>query len=148
MSVAYKVVIWNRNKLVYDAILAALVVVYLTLFLHQAPRTGVALDDAVLHMRAFGSCAFLMLTAILCIGPLARLDVRFLPLLYNRRHFGVMTCAMALAHAQAVVGWYFAFSPTNPLVALLSSNISFSFGIVLIISDAFSPPSTKCGIIT
>ena len=42
-------------------------------------------------MRAFGSCAFLMLTLILCIGPLARLDARFLPLLYNRRHFGVLT---------------------------------------------------------
>ena len=45
---------------------------------HAAPR-----DMA----RAFGACAFVMLTVILAIGPLARLDRRFLPLLYNRRHF-------------------------------------------------------------
>ena len=31
------------------------------------------------------------LTIILSFGPLARLDRRFLPLLYNRRHFGVLT---------------------------------------------------------
>ena len=44
---------------------------------------------------AFGSCAFVMLTVILSIGPLARLDRRFLPLLYNRRHFGVLTFVIA-----------------------------------------------------
>ena len=126
MSSAYEVVIWNRNKLIYDAILAALIVAYIGLFLRFAPHGQSALDDATLHMRAYGSCAFLMLTAILCIGPLARLENRFLPLLYNRRHFGVMTCAVALAHANAVLGWYFAFSPTDPYVALLSSNTSFA----------------------
>jgi hypothetical protein len=37
-----------------------------------------------------------MLTIILSIGPLCRLDRRFLPLLYNRRHFGVLK-ALGLA---------------------------------------------------
>ncbi len=40
-----------------------------------------------------------MLTVILCIGPLARLDARFRPLLYNRRHFGVLTFVVATVHA-------------------------------------------------
>jgi nitrite reductase/ring-hydroxylating ferredoxin subunit/DMSO/TMAO reductase YedYZ heme-binding membrane subunit len=76
-------------------------------------------------MRAFGTCAFLMLTLILCIGPLAQLDRRFLPLLYNRRHFGVLTALVALTHAVYVLNWYYAFSPTPPLEALFSSNTSF-----------------------
>jgi nitrite reductase/ring-hydroxylating ferredoxin subunit/DMSO/TMAO reductase YedYZ heme-binding membrane subunit len=66
-----------------------------------------------------------MLTLILCIGPLARLDRRFLPLLYNRRHFGVMTAVVAAIHASHVLGWYFAFSPTPPYQALLASNTAY-----------------------
>ena len=44
-----------------------------------------------------------MLTIILSIGPLARLDRRFLPLLYNRRHFGVLTFFVALLHASFMI---------------------------------------------
>src|SRR5262249_51530102 len=58
------------------------------------------------RIRAFGSCAFLMLTIILSIGPLARLDRRFLPLLYNRRHFGVLTFFVVLLHVSFMVEWY------------------------------------------
>ena len=49
-----------------------------------------------------------MLTAILSIGPLARLDRRFLTLLYNRRHFGVLAFLVALAHALFMIEWYIA----------------------------------------
>ena len=127
MSVLYRPVGWNQNKAFYDVIVAAAVVIYITAFIHIAPKFDAAppLDEAVVRMRAFGTCAFLMLTIILCIGPLARIDRRFLPLLYNRRHFGVMTCAVALTHATYVLGWYFAFSPVDPYVALLSSNSSY-----------------------
>jgi DMSO/TMAO reductase YedYZ heme-binding membrane subunit len=59
-----------------------------------------------LRIRAFGSCAFLMLTMILSIGPLARLDRRFLPLLYNRRHFGVLTFVIASLHVWFMLEWY------------------------------------------
>lgn len=128
MSVAYRPVNWNRNKYIYDAVALALAAGFVLAFLAFAQKIGpgeTRLDDAALHMRAYGACAFLMLSAVLCIGPLARIDPRFLPLLYNRRHFGVIICAMALAHAQSVIGWYFAFSPANPFVALLSSNTAF-----------------------
>ena len=119
---------WNRNKYLYDAVVILLAGAYLAIFLKIAPDfTGATrpLDPAVLRARAFGSCAFLMLTVILCIGPLAKLDKRFLPLLYNRRHFGVMTCLVALAHAKFILDWYFAFSPTPQFQALLSSNTSY-----------------------
>lgn len=128
MSVKFVPVQWNANKLWYDAVLLAAVVAYLLIFLRLGAFASDAtrpVDGAILRMRAFGTCAFLMLTAILCIGPLARLDPRFLPLLYNRRHFGVMTAVVAATHASHVLGWYSAFSPTPRYEALLSANTAF-----------------------
>jgi len=128
MSVKYVPVQWGTNKYVYDAALLVCVAAYILTFLRlgaPAAETTLPVDGQILRMRAFGTCAFLMLTVILCIGPLARLDRRFLPLLYNRRHFGVLTSLVALNHAIYVLGWYFAFSPTPPLEALLSANTSY-----------------------
>lgn len=127
MSTAYKPVGWNRNKLVYDGFLLCGVVVYLLIYLKLAPQLSqsVQLVDApILRMQAFGSLAFLLLTVILAIGPLARLDTRFLPLLYNRRHFGVMTAIVAATHAMFVLEWYFSFSAIPRLTALFTSNTS------------------------
>ncbi len=128
MSDSYRPVLWNKNKYYYDAILVIATIAYLLIFLKLAPSLHDVtrpVETPILRMRAFGSCAFLMLTFILCIGPLARLDRRFLPLLYNRRHFGVLTCMVALIHATYVVNWYYVFSPTDRFVALLNSNVSF-----------------------
>ena len=35
------------------------------------------------------------------------LDRRFLPLLYNRRHFGVLAFCVALVHALSVADWFY-----------------------------------------
>ncbi|MEO1191946.1 MAG: Rieske 2Fe-2S domain-containing protein [Pseudomonadota bacterium] len=128
MSASFEPVLWNRNKYLYDALLLVCVVVYITAFLTLAPLLQDPtrlVSGATLHMRAFGSCAFLMLTVILCIGPLARLDRRFLPLLYNRRHFGVLTCLVALTHMVYVLGWYYNFTSIPTWEAVLISNTSF-----------------------
>ncbi len=129
MSVKYTPVQWNPNKYVYDLVALAGIVLYIVLFLKFAPseieRTQ-QVNYPILRMRAFGTCAFILLSVILCIGPLARLDPRFLPLLYNRRHLGVLTFAVALTHASYVIDWYFVFSPTDRYVALLSSNVDYS----------------------
>ncbi|MEM0944825.1 MAG: Rieske 2Fe-2S domain-containing protein [Pseudomonadota bacterium] len=128
MSVKYIPVQWNQNKWVYDGILLAAVGAYLWIFVHMTPE---ALDHErpingqIHNARAFGSCAFLMMTVILCIGPLARLDRRFLPLLYNRRHFGVLTVFVALSHFGFVFGWYYAFSPFDSHEAVLFSNTAY-----------------------
>jgi nitrite reductase/ring-hydroxylating ferredoxin subunit/DMSO/TMAO reductase YedYZ heme-binding membrane subunit len=116
MSVKYLPVSWTTSKKLYDAALIAGVALYLLAFSHLAAG---AVDDQALRIKALGSCAFLLLSLVLAIGPLARLDRRFLPLLYNRRHFGVITCTIAASHALAVLGWYFAFSPLDPYEALL-----------------------------
>jgi len=109
MSVGLRAVQWNRDKLVYDGILVVCVALYLAGYLLIAWRSEPpkALPDAIdLWIRATGSCAFLMLTVILSIGPLARLDRRFLRLLYNRRHFGVLTFLVALVHFGFLLDWY------------------------------------------
>ncbi|MGR3616182.1 MAG: Rieske 2Fe-2S domain-containing protein [Paracoccaceae bacterium] len=128
MSVKYIPVQWNKNKWYYDGFMLAGVVGFLTLFLYVSPELlshERPINPQVHNARAFGACTFMMLSVILAIGPLARLDKRFLPLLYNRRHFGVMTCAVALTHAAYIMNWYFAFSSSNKYESLLFANTSY-----------------------
>lgn len=129
MSVRYVGVQWNRFKLVYDASILLAIGAFVGLF-EQAVRAQLAgndqISEPVRNMRAFGSAAFLLLTAILCIGPLARLNKRFVPLLYNRRHLGVIMCGIAIVHAQHVLGHYHAYSNVPKLVSLLSYDTAFT----------------------
>ena len=125
MSVKYTPVQWNANKWFYDAIMLASVAAFLWVFLYLTPQFDPATNPQIHNARAFGACAFVMLSVILCIGPLARLDRRFLPLLYNRRHFGVMTAFVALTHAGYILNWYFNFSSSDKYVGLLYANSSF-----------------------
>ena len=128
MSVKYIPVQWNKVKWYYDGIMLAAVVFYLWFFIEVTPSImnhESAINSQVHNARAFGSCAFLMLSVILSIGPLSRLDRRFLPLLYNRRHFGVMTAFVAITHAGYIINWYFAFSKENKYEALLFANTSY-----------------------
>ncbi|MEM7489502.1 MAG: Rieske 2Fe-2S domain-containing protein [Pseudomonadota bacterium] len=128
MSVKYVPVQWNRNKWIYDAALVAGAGLFLWVFLYVTPEAlshDYPIDPQIHRARAFGACAFVMLSAILCIGPLARIDERFLPLLYNRRHFGVLTSLVAVTHAGYILGWYFAFSPSDRMEALLHANTSY-----------------------
>jgi nitrite reductase/ring-hydroxylating ferredoxin subunit/DMSO/TMAO reductase YedYZ heme-binding membrane subunit len=109
MSVGFQAVQWNRQKIVYDAILLAGVALFIGTFMTVGALRNPPTDQPAwigLRIKALGTCAFVMLTIILCIGPLARLSPRFLPLLYNRRHFGVLTFLVALIHAYSVVDWF------------------------------------------
>jgi nitrite reductase/ring-hydroxylating ferredoxin subunit/DMSO/TMAO reductase YedYZ heme-binding membrane subunit len=124
LSDHYVPVSWNRTKVIYDAVLVGAIALYLGTYLGwsaHAPADGAVSDPQAAKIKALGSCAFLLMTCAVAIGPLARIDRRFLPLLYNRRHLGVATFLVAFTHALAVVDWYFAYSPTPPLTALLSS---------------------------
>ncbi len=109
MSIGFRAVQWNRNKLVYDGIMLAAVALFLVGFAaiywqwHPPKNHPAAIR---IWIRAFGTCAFLLLTVILMIGPLARLDRRFLPLLYNRRHLGVLTFCVAATHLWFLLDWY------------------------------------------
>ncbi|MFG0283538.1 MAG: Rieske 2Fe-2S domain-containing protein [Phycisphaerales bacterium JB039] len=122
MSARYTWVQWNRHKRIYDAVAAAGVALYLLVFIGagSALYSGDhALSAPILLMRALGTCAIILLHIVLAIGPLHRLDDRFAPLLYNRRHLGVMTFCVALAHGGLAVLFYGAFGRANPLLAVL-----------------------------
>ncbi|MGD0431294.1 MAG: Rieske 2Fe-2S domain-containing protein [Acetobacteraceae bacterium] len=128
MTERYVPVGWNVTKIVYDAIALGIVGVYISVFLWIAPsfqHVTLPLDDYTMRMNAFGTCAFLLLSMILSIGPAARLDPRFLPLLYNRRHLGVLATAVAATHAYAALDWYFSYGPYNRFEMLLRGNTSF-----------------------
>lgn len=129
MSVQYSPVKWNRNKRLYDSVLLSGILLYLVLFVLAGKLAwpgNSGISDEVLLIRAFGTCAFLLLHVVLCIGPLARFDCRFLPLLYNRRHLGVTTFLVGLFHGALATGYYHAFGRLNPLVSLLSTNTHYT----------------------
>jgi nitrite reductase/ring-hydroxylating ferredoxin subunit/DMSO/TMAO reductase YedYZ heme-binding membrane subunit len=125
MSVRYATVKWNRNKRVYDTVLAFGITGYVALFL-LVGKIAWPGSDEILLLRALGTCAFLLLHIVLCIGPLARLDRRFLPLLYNRRHLGVATFLVGLAHGALATGYYHGFGNVNPLLSLLGTNTNYT----------------------
>lgn len=122
MAHAYRAVGWNPAKKRYDALLASGVLGYLALFV----GLGFAIDPnatiETLAIRAFGTAALLLLHFVLTIGPLCRLDRRLLPLLYNRRHLGVVLFGLALAHAALATIQFHALGDASPLVSVLSAN--------------------------
>ena len=101
--------------------LGVLVAAYLGLYLAAGARLDPQATFETLAIRALGSAAFLALHVVLCIGPLCRLDARFLPLLYNRRHLGVVTCLLALGHGGFALFQFHALGDVHPLVSLLTA---------------------------
>jgi nitrite reductase/ring-hydroxylating ferredoxin subunit/DMSO/TMAO reductase YedYZ heme-binding membrane subunit len=125
MGHKYQAVGWNGAKRAYDLYAALCVAAFLGAFLlfgARANAAGHSADIVVLLIRGLGLCAFFMLTAILLIGPLARISRRFNPWLYNRRHLGVMAFLVAAAHFGLALLWYHGGGPLNPFSSLLISN--------------------------
>ncbi len=120
-GVAYRGVQWNPAKKRYDlnlvgAILLAVAGGTLMSLLARADATP---ETAVL--RAVGATAYLLLALILAIGPLARLDRRWLPLLYNRRHLGVATALLGTIHGSFALVQFHALGDTSPLLSALTA---------------------------
>lgn len=122
MGVAYVSVQWNRQKKLYDAVLVGGVAAYLVIFSVLTTLLFPRVTDEIMLIRAFGTGAFLLLHMILCIGPLCRLNPKFLPLLYNRRHAGVTCFLLGLIHAMLVILTYHAGSDTNPILSIFVSS--------------------------
>ncbi|MFN0179672.1 MAG: Rieske 2Fe-2S domain-containing protein [Gemmatimonadales bacterium] len=118
MSVRYLAVNWNRQKRVYDALIGVGTVASVgtfagaTLVAHPAATIETAL------IRGLGLTAFLILNLILAIGPASRLDRRWLPLLYNRRHLGVTVAILGVAHAGFAVFQYHALGNLDPIASV------------------------------
>jgi nitrite reductase/ring-hydroxylating ferredoxin subunit/DMSO/TMAO reductase YedYZ heme-binding membrane subunit len=129
MSVGYRAIQWNRAKIVYDVSVVAFVVTFIGVHMALGYRREPPGDAAAwidLRINALGACAFTMITIILCIGPLARIDPRFLPLLYNRRHFGVIAFCVALAHGVSVFDWFRVQGSAGDFVAELTTAANYT----------------------
>jgi nitrite reductase/ring-hydroxylating ferredoxin subunit/DMSO/TMAO reductase YedYZ heme-binding membrane subunit len=126
MSLTYRAIGWNRQKKIYDLVLASCVAGYLALFVGAGWWARPNLTIETLLIRALGTASFLLLHVILSIGPLCRLDSRFLPLLYNRRHLGVTMFLLALGHGVFALVQFHGLGDLNPLVSLLVSNTRWS----------------------
>ena len=128
MSHVYRAVGWSPQKRKYDLVVALCVAVYSGAFAAVTLATQPHVTVETVLLRATGSLAFLMLSFVLLVGPLARLSPRFLPVLYNRRHLGVATFLVALVHGFFAVFQFHFLGDLNPFASVLSSDGSFGGG--------------------
>jgi nitrite reductase/ring-hydroxylating ferredoxin subunit/DMSO/TMAO reductase YedYZ heme-binding membrane subunit len=122
MAATYTSVQWNQQKKFYDFALVGMVAGYLLVFGAVTEFLFPFVTEEILLMRAFGTAAFFLLHLILCVGPLCRLNPKFLPLLYNRRHAGVTCFLLAFVHAVMVVATYHAGGNRNPILSIFASS--------------------------
>ncbi|MFK7931029.1 MAG: Rieske 2Fe-2S domain-containing protein [Myxococcota bacterium] len=129
MSHGYVPVQISLRKLFYDAVLIIGIVTYIFAFpaITNAVLTGPqAVTPRILEMRTFGTCGFVLLTLILSLGPLARLDRRFLPLVWNRRHFGVIFVGVVVYHAWKVLDYYHRYGNLETTQSIFTWDVTWT----------------------
>lgn len=125
MGLDYRPVLWNKHKKTYDKWIAIGVLIYLFSFIGISSFFNPEMTAETMIIRAFGTLAIGLLHIILSIGPLARINPRFLPLLYNRRHLGVSMFLAALVHGGFSIFQFHALGNVNPFYALFTSNMDY-----------------------
>ncbi len=122
MSVNYTSVLLNKQKKGYDKILWLGIFLMLAFFIGFQLLFHPEITAETLLIRATAVTAFVLLHIILSIGPLCRLNTKFLPLLYNRRHLGVSMFFIALIHGAFSIIQFHALGDINPIVSVFTSN--------------------------
>jgi nitrite reductase/ring-hydroxylating ferredoxin subunit/DMSO/TMAO reductase YedYZ heme-binding membrane subunit len=128
MSVSYKGVGWNAFKKKYDQLLVGVIVLYLVAFVGVTLAMHPSTTPEIVLIRAFGTAGIILLHFILAIGPLARFDRRWLPVLYNRRHLGVAMFLLGFIHALIAILTYHVGGETNPFESILTSDAGVTVG--------------------
>ncbi len=126
MSASYSAVGWNRQKKNYDWIILGFCLVYLAIFIVVTAVTNPDYTFETALIRSTSTLALLLLHVILSIGPLCRLNPKFLPFLYNRRHLGVTMFTIALVHGSFSIFQFHSLGNVNPFVSLFTSNTQFN----------------------
>jgi nitrite reductase/ring-hydroxylating ferredoxin subunit/DMSO/TMAO reductase YedYZ heme-binding membrane subunit len=126
MSVGYAAVGWNRQKKIYDWLIFGFCVFYLTTFVVFTAILNPDYTFETVLIRSTSTLAVLLLHIILSIGPLSRLNKKFLPLLYNRRHLGVTMFCIAAVHGVFSILQFHTLGNVNPFVSLFTSNTNFN----------------------
>jgi methionine sulfoxide reductase heme-binding subunit len=126
MGVSYAAVGWNRQKKIYDWLIFGFCVSYLLVFIVITTVINPEYTFETVLIRSTSTLATLLLHIILSIGPLTRLNQKFLPLLYNRRHLGVTMFCIAAVHGVFSIIQFHSHSNVNPIVSLFASNTNFT----------------------
>ena len=121
MAHTYQAVGWNRQKRIYDFTLLGFVLSAVSAFGAVTALRHPETTAETFIIRFTSLTALLLLHVTLAIGPLARLQPRFLPLLYNRRHLGVTLAVLALVHGIFATIQYHALGDANPLVSVFTA---------------------------
>lgn len=125
MSAGYTAVGWNRQKKKYDGYLFGFCILYLIVFIAVTITVNPDYTFETVLIRSTSTLAVLLLHIILSIGPLTRINEKFFPLLYNRRHLGVTMFCIAAVHGVFGIIQFHALGNENPLVSLFTSNTNF-----------------------
>lgn len=126
MSVNYTAILWNKQKKIYDRYLWLGIGLFIISYVGMQLVLHPNITAETLIIRATALAAFVLLHFILIIGPLARINPKFLPLLYNRRHAGVSMFFLALIHGAFSIIQFHALGDTNPLVSVFTSNQKYN----------------------
>lgn len=125
MGLDYQLILWNKHKKTYDKVIVFGMLMYVILFAVITLIFNSETSIETLIIRAFGSLAIIMLHVILVIGPLSRLNTRFLPILYNRRHLGVSMFIAALIHGGFSMFQFHFLGNVNPVYSIFTSNMEY-----------------------
>lgn len=126
MGAGYTAIQWNSNKKKYDKVILIFSLGFLVIFVLLNVLIHPEITIETLIIRAFGSLAIFLLHVILLIGPLSRLDKRFIVLLYNRRHLGVTMFFIALIHGVYSTLNFHTLGNVGALVSLFTSNLHYN----------------------
>src|SRR5258705_1816274 len=126
MSASYQAVGWNRQKKIYDWIIFGFCVIYLAIFISLNLAFNPQVTFETLLIRSTSTLAVLLLHVILSIGPLTRINKKFLPLLYNRRHLGVTMFCIAAVHGVFSIMQFHTLGNVNPFVSLFTFHTNFN----------------------
>ncbi|MEL7121172.1 MAG: ferric reductase-like transmembrane domain-containing protein [Bacteroidota bacterium] len=125
MAVKYSPVLWNKQKKQYDLILWGVILLSLILSAGLQYVFHPTITPETVLIRATAFTAILLLHIILMIGPLCRIDTRFLPLLYNRRHMGVSMFLIAAVHGVFSIMQFHTLGDINPIASVFLSNQNY-----------------------
>lgn len=125
MGASYVAIGWNRQKKIYDWLIFSFCFFYLVIFISFTALFNPNFTFETVLIRSTSTLAIFLLHVILAIGPLCRLNRKFLPLLYNRRHLGVTMFCIAAIHGVFSIMQFHTLGNVNPLVSLFTSNIRY-----------------------
>ena len=125
MSVSYTSILWNKQKKKYDMGMLIFILSFTILFFGGHVILHPSATFETIFIRNFGLLAFLLLHIILVIGPLTRLNDKYLIILYNRRHLGVTMFIMAAIHGVFSILNFHSLSDTNPIKSVFLSNLRY-----------------------